>query len=238
MKLCWIGIIGRPNVGKSSLLNILLGENKAIVTDIAGTTRDIVEGTIQLDGIILNLIDTAGIRDTNNIVEKIGVEKSKEAIYNCDLVMLVLNNNEHLTDEDRQLLKIIENKTNIIVINKIDLDKKIESIDSANVVEISTKDNIGIDKLKNKIKELFNLEKIEQSDMNYLTSARSIGLLKKACDIIYNVIDKINDNIELDLLELDIKEAWNILGEIIGATYKEELLDEMFKRFCLGKWGE
>ena len=232
IKVC---LVGRPNVGKSSLLNALLGENKAIVTDIAGTTRDIVEGTIQLDGIILNLIDTAGIRDTNNIVEKIGVEKSKEAIYNCDLVMLVLNNNEHLTDEDRQLLKIIENKTNIIVINKIDLDKKIESIDSANVVEISTKDNIGIDKLKNKIKELFNLEKIEQSDMNYLTSARSIGLLKKACDIIYNVIDKINDNIELDLLELDIKEAWNILGEIIGATYKEELLDEMFKRFCLGK---
>ena len=232
IKVC---LVGRPNVGKSSLLNILLGENKAIVTDIAGTTRDIVEGTIQLDGIILNLIDTAGIRDTNNIVEKIGVEKSKEAIYNCDLVILVLNNNEHLTDEDRQLLKIIENKTNIIVINKIDLDKKIESIDSANVVEISTKDNIGIDKLKNKMKELFNLEKIEQSDMNYLTSARSIGLLKKACDIIYNVIDKINDNIELDLLELDIKEAWNILGEIIGATYKEELLDEMFKRFCLGK---
>lgn len=232
IKVC---LVGRPNVGKSSLLNILLGENKAIVTDIAGTTRDIVEGTIQLDGIILNLIDTAGIRDTNNIVEKIGVEKSKEAIYNCDLVMLVLNNNEHLTDEDRQLLKMIENKTNIIVINKVDLDKKIESIDSANVVEISTKDNIGIDKLKNKIKELFNLEKIEQSDMNYLTSARSIGLLKKACDIIYNVIDKINDNIELDLLELDIKEAWNILGEIIGATYKEELLDEMFKRFCLGK---
>ena len=232
IKVC---LVGRPNVGKSSLLNTLLGENKAIVTDIAGTTRDIVEGTIQLDGIILNLIDTAGIRDTNNIVEKIGVEKSKEAIYNCDLVILVLNNNEHLTDEDRQLLKMIENKTNIIVINKIDLDKKIESIHSANVVEISTKDNIGIDKLKNKIKELFNLEKIEQSDMNYLTSARSIGLLKKACDIIYNVIDKINDNIELDLLELDIKEAWNILGEIIGATYKEELLDEMFKRFCLGK---
>ena len=232
IKVC---LVGRPNVGKSSLLNALLGENKAIVTDIAGTTRDIVEGTIQLDGIILNLIDTAGIRDTNNIVEKIGVEKSKEAIYNCDLVILVLNNNEHLTDEDRQLLKMIENKTNIIVINKIDLDKKIESIDSANVVEISTKDNIGIDKLKNKIKELFNLEKIEQSDMNYLTSARSIGLLKKACDVIYNVIDKINDNIELDLLELDIKEAWNILGEIIGATYKEELLDEMFKRFCLGK---
>ena len=127
IKVC---LVGRPNVGKSSLLNTLLGENKAIVTDIAGTTRDIVEGTIQLDGIILNLIDTAGIRDTNNIVEKIGVEKSKEAIYNCDLVMLVLNNNEHLTDEDRQLLKMIENKTNIIVINKIDLDKKIESIDS------------------------------------------------------------------------------------------------------------
>lgn len=230
-----ICLVGRPNVGKSSLLNALLEENKAIVTNIAGTTRDIVEGTIVLDGIVLNLVDTAGIRNTNNVVEQIGVEKSKEAILKSDLVILVLNNNENLTDEDRQLLQMVKNRTNIIVINKIDLERKLDYIDENNIVEISALDNLGIENLKNKIKELFNFDQIEQGDMNYLTNARSVGLLKKTLEIINNVIDRINQNTELDLLELDIREAWNILGEIIGATYKEELLDEMFKRFCLGK---
>lgn len=232
IKVC---LIGRPNVGKSSLLNTLLEENKAIVTNIAGTTRDIVEGTIQIDNIPIHLIDTAGIRETSDIVEQIGVNKSKEVIENSDLIILILNSNEELTEEDKYLLELIKNKTSIIVLNKIDLPSNIEDINHENIVKISAEYNIGIEDLKNKIKYLFNIDKIETTDMNYLTSARSIGLLKKAHDILKEVINKTRQGIEPYLLEIDIKEAWNILGEIIGATYKEEMLDEMFKRFCLGK---
>lgn len=232
IKVC---LIGRPNVGKSSLLNTLLEENKAIVTNIAGTTRDIVEGTIQIDNIPIHLIDTAGIRETSDIVEQIGVNKSKEVIENSDLIILILNSNEQLTEEDKYLLELIKNKTSIIVLNKIDLPTHIEDINHENIVKISAEYNIGIEDLKNKIKYLFNIDKIETTDMNYLTSARSIGLLKKAHDILKEVINKTRQGIEPYLLEIDIKEAWNILGEIIGATYKEEMLDEMFKRFCLGK---
>lgn len=232
IKVC---LIGRPNVGKSSLLNTLLEENKAIVTNIAGTTRDIVEGTIQIDNIPIHLIDTAGIRETSDIVEQIGVNKSKEVIENSDLIILILNSNEQLTEEDKYLLELIKNKTSIIVLNKIDLPSNIEDINHENIVKISAEYNIGIEDLKNKIKYLFNIDKIETTDMNYLTSARSIGLLKKAHDILKEVINKTRQGIEPYLLEIDIKEAWNILGEIIGATYKEEMLDEMFKRFCLGK---
>ena len=232
IKVC---LIGRPNVGKSSLLNTLLEENKAIVTNIAGTTRDIVEGTIQIDNIPIHLIDTAGIRETSDIVEQIGVNKSKEVIENSNLIILILNSNEQLTEEDKYLLELITNKNSIIVLNKIDLPTNIEEINHENIVKISAEYNIGIDDLKNKIKYLFNIDKIETTDMNYLTSARSIGLLKKAHDILKEVINKTRQGIEPYLLEIDIKEAWNILGEIIGATYKEEMLDEMFKRFCLGK---
>ena len=232
IKVC---LIGRPNVGKSSLLNTLLEENKAIVTNIAGTTRDIVEGTIQIDNIPIHLIDTAGIRETSDIVEQIGVNKSKEVIENSDLIILILNSNEQITEEDKYLLELIKNKTSIIVLNKIDLPTNIEDINHENIVKISAEYNIGIEDLKNKIKYLFNIDKIETTDMNYLTSARSIGLLKKAQDILKEVINKTRQGIEPYLLEIDIKEAWNILGEIIGATYKEEMLDEMFKRFCLGK---
>ena len=232
IKVC---LIGRPNVGKSSLLNTLLEENKAIVTNIAGTTRDIVEGTIQIDNIPIHLIDTAGIRETNDIVEQIGVNKSKEVIENSNLIILILNSNEQLTEEDKYLLELITNKNSIIVLNKIDLPTNIEEINHENIVKISAEYNIGIDDLKNKIKYLFNIDKIETTDMNYITSARSIGLLKKAQDILKEVINKTSQGIEPYLLEIDIKEAWNILGEIIGATYKEEMLDEMFKRFCLGK---
>ena len=232
IKVC---LIGRPNVGKSSLLNTLLEENKAIVTNIAGTTRDIVEGTIQIDNIPIHLIDTAGIRETSDIVEQIGVNKSKEVIENSDLIILILNSNEQLTEEDKYLLELIKNKTSIIVLNKIDLPTNIEDINHENIVKISAEYNIGIEDLKNKIKYLCNIDKIETTEMNYLTSARSIGLLKKAHDILKEVINKTRQGIEPYLLEIDIKEAWNILGEIIGATYKEEMLDEMFKRFCLGK---
>ena len=228
-------IIGKPNVGKSSLLNTLLEEDKAIVTDIEGTTRDIVEGTVNIDGILLNIIDTAGIRDTDNIVEKIGVDKSLELIDNSDLILFVLNNNEEITKEELELLEKIENKNHIIIVNKIDLEKKLNTNLLNNVIYISTKNNEGIDELKNTIKKIFNLEQIEKEDMTYLTSARSVAILKKVNEQIKELEKNINNNMPIDMIELDIKNIWNLLGEIIGDTYEEELIDELFSRFCLGK---
>lgn len=227
-------ILGRPNVGKSSLLNRLLEEDKAIVTDIEGTTRDIVEGKINLDGIILNIIDTAGIRQTEDVVEKIGVEKSLSLIDKADLVLFLLNNNEDITPEDKNIINQLKNKNHIIVINKCDLTKKLDLKDN-DCVYISAKENIGIDDLKNKIKELYNLEKIETEDLSYLSSARSISLLKQAMQSLKNADKGIDDNYPIDMVEIDIKDSWNILGEIIGETYEEELIDQLFSQFCLGK---
>lgn len=227
-------ILGRPNVGKSSLLNRLLEEDKAIVTDIEGTTRDIVEGKINLDGIILNIIDTAGIRQTEDVVEKIGVEKSLSLIDKADLVLFLLNNNEDITPEDKNIINQLKNKNHIIVINKCDLTKKLDLNDN-DCVYISAKENIGIDDLKNKIKELYNLEKIETEDLSYLSSARSISLLKQAMQSLKNADKGIDDNCPIDMVEIDIKDSWNILGEIIGETYEEELIDQLFSQFCLGK---
>ena len=231
-----IGIVGRPNVGKSSLLNNLLEEEKAIVTNIEGTTRDIVEGTITLNGILLNLTDTAGIRETNNIVEQIGVEKSKEIINNSDLVILLLNNNELLTEEDLNLLEMIKNKKHIILINKTDLENKLDLTKiKEDYINISIKNNKGINKLKQKIIELFNLEQLETEDLTYLSDARSISLLKKSLEYIEESISSINKEEPIDIVELNIKDAWESLGEIIGETYTEELIDNLFQRFCLGK---
>ena len=227
-------ILGRPNVGKSSLLNRLLEEDKAIVTDIEGTTRDIVEGKINLDGIILNIIDTAGIRQTEDVVEKIGVEKSLSLIDKADLVLFLLNNNEDITSEDKKIIEQLKNKNHIIVINKCDLTKKLNLSDNT-CVYISAKENIGIDELKNKIKELYNLEKIETEDLSYLSSARSISLLKQAMKSLKSADKGIDDNYPIDMVEIDIKDSWNILGEIIGETYEEELIDQLFSQFCLGK---
>ena len=228
-----IGIIGRPNVGKSSLLNLLLEEEKAIVTDIAGTTRDIVEGQIIINGITCNIIDTAGIRQTENIVEKIGVSKSLEIVNSSDLIILLLNNNEELTKEDKELLNMIKNKNHIIVVNKTDLEKKL--IINEKTIKISAKENTGIDELKNEIIRIYNLDKIETSDMSYLCNARSISLLKEALNLIKEAISSIDNKEPIDITELSLKEAWNKLGSIIGETYSEELIDEMFERFCLGK---
>ena len=235
-----VALIGKPNVGKSSLLNTLLEEEKAIVTNIAGTTRDIVEGQISISGILLNLIDTAGIRDTDNIIEQIGVEKSKKVINNCNLILLIFNNNDVLTSEDKEIFNYVKstNKPIIIVINKVDLDTKLDKKLLSNdykIVEISTKTKEGIIDLKDAIKETFNLEKIITEDVNYLFNSRSVGLLEKSKDKIIEAINDINNNYPIDIVELEIKSAWEILGEIIGETYTEELIDNLFSRFCLGK---
>ena len=227
-------IIGKPNVGKSSILNALIEEEKAIVTDIPGTTRDVVEGVLNLDGIILNIIDTAGIRETNDIVEKIGVSKSLSLIDKSDLIVFVLNNNEPISKEEKEILEKIKNKPHIVIVNKIDLESKI-NLDNQDYIRISVKNNIGLDKLKSRIKELFNIEKLNTSDMNYLVNSRSLAILKNCNQILDGILDNIDNDFPIDMLEIDIKEVWNLLGSIIGETYEEELLDNLFSRFCLGK---
>lgn len=229
-------IIGKPNVGKSSILNKLLEQDKAIVTDIAGTTRDIVEGEIYLDGVLLNIIDTAGIRATEDIVEKIGVEKSLSMIDEADLVIVVLNINEKLTEEDKEILEKTADKTRIVVLNKNDLSKELElprNVD--NIVETNTTDLEGIKALKEKIKELFNLEKIATKDYTYLTNSRQISLAKQAYKNLLDAEASINANQPVDMIEIDLKECFDNLGEIIGATYSDEIIDNLFENFCVGK---
>ena len=229
-------ILGKPNVGKSSILNKLLEQDKAIVTDIAGTTRDIVEGEIYLDGVLLNIIDTAGIRETDDVVERIGVEKSLSMINDADLIIVVLNSNEELSDEDKEILEKTKDKTRIIVLNKNDLDKKLViPTDLKNVVETNTNDIDGITSLKKKIKELFNLEQIATKDYTYLANSRQISLAKQAYKNLLDAEQAIEDDQPVDMIEIDLKECFDTLGEIIGATYSEEIIDNLFENFCVGK---
>jgi tRNA modification GTPase len=230
-------IIGRPNVGKSSILNMFSGYDKAIVTDIAGTTRDVVEESIILDGIGLNLIDTAGIRKTNNIVEQIGVERSKQAVDKADLILLVLNNNEQLQKEDKDLLELSKNKKRIIIINKNDLEKKIDinNIKQEEIITTNTLNDDGIKELKEKIKEMFNLDKIETKDYNYVSNINQLKKVEEAKNSIENIRQNIENNLPIDIIEIDLKYIWDVLGEVIGETYQEELLDNLFSKFCVGK---
>ena len=228
-------IVGRPNVGKSSLLNKLIGEDKAIVTDIQGTTRDSVEALFKLDNLLLNLIDTAGIRDTNDVVESIGVDKSLKLIDQADLVLFVVNYNEELTSDDYKIMDKLNCKNYITIVNKIDLDKKIDDSELSNVVYVSALNDSNIDEIGNKIKKLFNLEKIETSDLTYLTSARSLAILRKVKDCVYEVKNGLLNNSPIDMIEIDLKNIWNLLGDIIGESYDDELLDQLFSRFCVGK---
>ena len=229
-------IVGRPNVGKSSILNKLLDEEKAIVTDIAGTTRDIVEGQIYLDGIPLNIIDTAGIRKTDDIVEKIGVEKSLAMIDKSDLVIVVLNRNEKLTPEDLDILTSTEAKTRIIALNKNDLERHINlPLNLENVIETNTNDVDGINSLKNKIKQLFNLEQLTMKDYTYLSNSRQISLAKKAYKNLLDAEEGIKNNQPIDMIEIDLKDCFENLGEIIGINYSEEIIDNLFENFCVGK---
>lgn len=225
-------IIGRPNVGKSSILNALLNENKAIVTDIPGTTRDVVEGSIRVNGILVNFLDTAGIRETDNKVEKIGVDKSLSLIPEADLVLLVLNNNDKFTKEDEELLEKTKNKKRIIVINKMDLDTKLDK-DFEDSVKICA--NEDVEPLLKKINELFELDKINNGDMTYLSNIRTINLLKQAKKISKELITSLDNDLPIDMLEIDIRNILDLLGEITGQKYDNELIDRLFANFCLGK---
>ena len=232
-----VAIVGKPNVGKSSILNMLIGENKAIVTDIAGTTRDIVEGSISLNGIMLNFIDTAGIRETEDIVEKYGVQKSLDKINEANLVLLVLNNNEEITKDEEKIINDLKNKKYIVVVNKQDLEKKInlDKYELENVIYTDTVSDNGINALKDKIIELFNIDELDNENDTFFTNERQISLAKEALTILDDVNAGIENDVPVDLIEIDIKRIWTKLGEILGENYDEELIDQLFSNFCLGK---
>ena len=235
-------IVGRPNVGKSSLLNHLLHEDKAIVTDVAGTTRDVIEEYVNVKGVPLKLIDTAGIRDTTDRVEKIGVERSRKAINTADLVMLVLNASEPLTAEDQELLQATAKTQRILILNKtdlpqkLDLDKVKQAAGDSPLIETSILQQTGMDKLEETIAHLFFDEGIESSQNNVMvTNARHIGLLHQASDALDDVMQGIANGMPVDLVQIDMTRAWDLLGEITGDSYQDELLDQLFSQFCLGK---
>ena len=235
-------IIGQPNVGKSSLLNSLLHEDKAIVTNVAGTTRDVIEEYVNVNGVPLKLIDTAGIRDTNDQVEKIGVERSRKALGAADLVLLLIDSSNELTDEDRQLLEATKDKQRIIILNKTDLPRKVdlEELKSlagkSAVIETSIVNHEGMDQLGEQIGHMFFNKGIESNQNNVMvTNARHIGLLHQANDALSDVLKGINDGMPVDLVQIDMTRCWELLGEITGDSYQDELLDQLFSQFCLGK---
>ena len=230
-------IIGRPNVGKSSLLNNLLREEKAIVTDIEGTTRDVIEEYVNINGVPLKLVDTAGIRETEDIVERIGVERSRKALKEADLVLLVLNASEPLTDQDRQLLEISQDSNRIILLNKVDLPQQIELDEiPADHIKISVLKNQNINQIEDRINALFfeNAGLVEQ-DATYLSNTRHISLIEKAVESLQAVNEGLAMGMPVDLLQVDLTRTWEILGEITGDAAPDELITQLFSQFCLGK---
>ena len=233
-------IVGKPNVGKSTLLNSLLREERAIVTHVAGTTRDVIEEVINIKGIPLVLVDTAGIRQTDDIVENIGVEKSKEFIEKADLVLLVLDASRELEDEDREVInQINENHKKVIVLlNKIDLERKIDldEYNFENIVEISAQKNIGIEDMEEKIYSFIVDEKVEDSSEKLIiTNVRHKTALEKTKDAIRNIFETIDMGLPMDLISVDLKEALDSLSEITGEISSEDILDHVFGNFCVGK---
>ena len=230
-------IIGRPNVGKSSLLNNLLREDKAIVTDIAGTTRDVIEEYVNIKGVPLKLIDTAGIRETDDIVEKIGVERSRQALAEADLILLVLNASEKLTDQDRALLALSDMTRRIVLLNKTDLREEIEAEElPEDVIRISVLENQNIDQIEERINQLFfdNAGIVEQ-DATYLSNSRHISLIEQAVQSLQAVNEGLEFGMPVDLLQVDLTRTWQILGEITGDVAPDELITQLFSQFCLGK---
>lgn len=234
-------IIGRPNVGKSSLLNFLLQEEKAIVTEIAGTTRDVIEEYVNVRGVPLKLVDTAGIRETEDIVEKIGVERSRQALQEADLVLLVFNQNEPLTLEDKLLIEATADNHRIIILNKMDLPNQLDLaeleglVDPASIVKTSILTKSGIDILEEKIAALFFAGATGDRDATYVSNVRHIALLHDAEAALDEVINGIEADMPVDLVQIDMTRCWDLLGEITGDSVQDELLTQLFSQFCLGK---
>lgn len=228
-----VAIVGKPNVGKSSILNTLLDEEKAIVTDIAGTTRDIVEGVISLNGIEVRLIDTAGIRETKDVVEKIGVEKSHEVIKTSDIVLFVIDASTGITAEDQKILKQLDKKKTIIFVNKNDINNRKIDIKYEKIYG-NTKKIDGLDELKEKLIEKFNINAINR-DLTYLSNARQIDLIRKANEAINNGLSSIKNEIPIDMIETDLRMCYEYLSEILGERYEDDLVNRLFKDFCVGK---
>jgi tRNA modification GTPase len=234
-------IIGRPNVGKSSLLNHLLREEKAIVTDIAGTTRDVIEEYVNVRGVPLKLIDTAGIRETEDIVERIGVERSRKALSEADLILLVLNQSEELSPEDRQLIEITTGTKRIILLNKADLPSKLnrteleEYVVGDAVFDVSVLQNDGLDQLEKAIADLFFGGQTADKDASYLSNTRHIALLENASQALGEVVEGIEAGMPVDLVQMDMTRCWDYLGEVVGDSVQDELITQLFSQFCLGK---
>ncbi|MCI2880487.1 tRNA uridine-5-carboxymethylaminomethyl(34) synthesis GTPase MnmE [Staphylococcus hominis] len=234
-------IVGKPNVGKSSMLNNLIQDNKAIVTEVAGTTRDVLEEYVNVRGVPLRLVDTAGIRDTEDIVEKIGVERSRKALSEADLILFVLNNNEPLTEEDRTLYEVIKNEDAIVIVNKTDLERRLDieevktMIGDTSLIQTSMLKQEGIDELELQIRDLFFGGEVQNQDMTYVSNSRHISLLKQARQTIQDAIDAAEAGIPMDMVQIDLTRTWEILGEIIGESASDELINQLFSQFCLGK---
>ncbi|MET3683829.1 tRNA modification GTPase [Alkalibacillus flavidus] len=234
-------IIGKPNVGKSSLMNILAHDDKAIVTEIPGTTRDVIEEYVNVRGVPLRLIDTAGIRETEDIVEKIGVERSRQALQDADLILLVLNGNEPLTEEDRALFEAARDLDVIVIVNKTDLEQQINMDDvnevaqGAPVITTSLIEEQGIDELEQAIADTFFDGEVDQGDLTYVSNVRHIQLLEQAQDALNDALESLEMDMPLDLVQIDITRTWELLGEIIGEDVSDSLIDQLFSQFCLGK---
>ncbi|HAR3275311.1 TPA: tRNA uridine-5-carboxymethylaminomethyl(34) synthesis GTPase MnmE [Staphylococcus aureus] len=234
-------IVGKPNVGKSSMLNNLIQDNKAIVTEVAGTTRDVLEEYVNVRGVPLRLVDTAGIRETEDIVEKIGVERSRKALSQADLILFVLNNNEALTQEDYTLYEVVKNEDVIVIVNKMDLEQNIDinevkdMIGDTPLIQTSMLKQEGIDELEIQIRDLFFGGEVQNQDMTYVSNSRHISLLKQARQTIQDAIDAAESGVPMDMVQIDLTRTWEILGEIIGETASDEFIDQLFSQFCLGK---
>jgi len=234
-------IVGRPNVGKSSLLNALVQENKAIVTDIPGTTRDVIEEYVTLGGIPLRLLDTAGIRETTDVVERIGVERSRTAIEEADLILFVLNASEPLQVEDRQLIEQVKGRQAVVILNKTDLPEQIdiheleELFPPKMIVKMSVLAEQGLDQLEKVIADLFFDGELESSDLTYVSNVRHIALLHAAHQSLVDAMEAIEVGIPIDLVQIDVRTSWEQLGEMIGDSVAESLIDQIFSQFCLGK---